>query len=68
MVRAGDWKLIRYPEAGQTQLFNVKEDPWETRNLADEPQYAAIRRSLNHELRGWMQQIDDPIKDLPALQ
>ena len=68
MVRAGDWKLIRYPEAGQTQLFNVKEDPWETRNLADEPPYAAVRRSLNHELHGWMQQIDDPIKELPALQ
>ncbi len=35
-VREGDWKLIRYPQVDVTQLFNLKTDPQELRNLAEE--------------------------------
>ena len=70
MCRVGDWKLIQYPEAGETQLFNLRENPWEIadQNLADDPQYAEQVQTLKHETHSWMQQIDDPIKDLAALQ
>jgi hypothetical protein len=33
-IRIGDWKLIRYPHNGMTQLFNLKDDPYELNNLA----------------------------------
>lgn len=40
-VRLGDWKLIRYPDVDTTQLFNLRDDPDETRNLAGDPGYSA---------------------------
>ena len=54
-VRCGDLKLIETHLAGQMhcQLFNLAEDPWESRNLADDPAHAGrlaeIRQLLNHE-------------------
>ncbi len=40
-----DWKYIRYDVAGQVteQLFNLKQDPWETKNLVLQKKY---RRKL----------------------
>jgi arylsulfatase A-like enzyme len=40
-VRDGRWKLIRYPEVGRTQLFDLQVDPQETHNLAGNPMFAA---------------------------
>ena len=33
------WKLIKYNVAGEviTQLFDIKNDPYETKNLAEDP-------------------------------
>jgi len=33
-VRAGDWKLIEFYETGRRELFNLKTDPRESKNLA----------------------------------
>jgi len=33
-IRAGDWKLIEYYDSGRRELFNVKDDIRESRNLA----------------------------------
>jgi arylsulfatase A len=39
-IRKGDWKLVRYdvfsPEKISTELYNIAEDPSETRNIAEE--------------------------------
>ncbi len=40
-VRDERWKLIRYPQVDKTQLFDLREDPQETKNLADKPEHAA---------------------------
>jgi len=45
-VRQGDWKLIRYPQIGVTQLFNLKADPSELIDLADDPANAAKVQEL----------------------
>jgi len=36
-VRKGDWKLIRYPKVNVNQLFNLRDDPVELKNLAGNP-------------------------------
>ena len=35
MLRRGDWKYVKYV-GYPSQLFNLAEDPWEARDLADE--------------------------------
>jgi arylsulfatase A-like enzyme len=36
-IRDERWKLIRYPQINKTQLFDLKTDPDEMHNLADNP-------------------------------
>lgn len=43
------------------ELYDLQADPWETRNLADEPASAAIRAGLLAQLSAWMHETDDPI-------
>ncbi len=38
-VRRGRWKLLRYPQVNKTQLFNLRQDPHERKNLADDPDH-----------------------------
>jgi arylsulfatase A-like enzyme len=45
-----DWKLIRYPKAGRKQLFNLREDPCEIHNLADDQKCSATLRTLSAKL------------------
>jgi hypothetical protein len=51
-VRAGDYKLIEFLEDGHIELYNLREDLAEERNLAaDEPQIAGRMKDLLHEWR-----------------
>lgn len=43
-VRQGDWKLIRYPQINKSQLFNLKDDPHETNDLATQENAGRILR------------------------
>lgn len=55
-VRAGDWKLIELYEDMRVELYNLKEDLGETRDLAGEkPGKAAELRALLHN---WRQSVD----------
>src|SRR5262249_32647869 len=49
-VREGDWKLI-LPVKGSAELYDVKSDPFETKNLA-EKQPAKVK-ALTKTLDGW---------------
>jgi arylsulfatase A-like enzyme len=72
-VRAGDWKLIEYYEhtltgAGRApELFNLRSDPAETRNLADaEPARVARLRALlaaHHAATGAQLPTPNPAHD-----
>ncbi|MDW8309934.1 MAG: sulfatase-like hydrolase/transferase [Verrucomicrobiales bacterium] len=56
-VRDARWKLICYPQINRTQLFDLKNDPHELRDLAGEPGYAgrveAMMKRLAAAQREW---------------
>ena len=55
-VRTDEWKLIHYPNGDGTpdrftaELYNLKTDPHEMRNLIGDPRQAAKRAELEREL------------------
>ena len=58
-VRAGDWKLIEFFEDGAIELYNLREDVSETRNLAAvEPERAA---RLQQMLAAWRDRVEAKI-------
>jgi len=60
---AGDaWaakRLAAYERRPPVELYDVAADPFELRNVADDPALAGIRRSLELELDRWMTQQGD---------
>lgn len=58
-VRTQDWKIIRYPERDYTQLFNLKNDPQELNNLAENPKYAQIKADMIDLLKTWQKASND---------
>lgn len=50
-----DWKYIEWPEFGYSQLFDLKNDPGEIRNLAGSPAYAGRQAQLRQRLESWRQ-------------
>ena len=69
MVR-GDYKLVLYPTAPKMLLFNLKEDPKEMRDLAADPAFAAILRSLFLDLLAEQKMLEDSLdlrKAFPSL-
>lgn len=55
-VRSQEWKYIHYPngegqpETHKAELYNLKDDPGETRNLIEEASVAQMRTGLEAEL------------------
>jgi len=55
-VVLGDWKLLRYYETGKDYLYNLADDPSESRNLASEqPERAA---DLAKRLDVYLKEVD----------
>ena len=57
MVRGRGWKYFRYAD-GSEYLFHLTEDPGETRNLADTPEYRAKKQELRDELTAWKRRTE----------
>ncbi len=58
-VRDERWKLIRYPHINKTQLFDLKNDPDELKDLADDPAHAKQAERLMGLLADWRKQLGD---------
>ena len=43
------------------ELYDLKQDPWELHNVADDPAHRAVRRDLMTRLRRHLVETDDPI-------
>jgi arylsulfatase A-like enzyme len=57
-LSAAQRRLFEAPRA-RLELYDLKADPWELRNVADEPAYAKTVRELAGVLQEWMEQTDD---------
>ncbi|MGB0582865.1 MAG: sulfatase family protein, partial [Limisphaerales bacterium] len=63
MIRTDDWKLIRYHDASglpldsgtRHELFHLKKDPGETRNLYGLDRFRTQRERLEKRLSKWME-------------
>ena len=54
-IRAGDWKLIQYYEDGRHELFDLAQDPGETRNVAAEQPQRVM--DLSRRLADWQGRV-----------
>jgi arylsulfatase A-like enzyme len=69
-VRTEEWKLIWYPFLGYTQLFYLKEDPYELVNRSDDEGNQEKKDELMAKLMEWQKTTGDtaalyPSKRLP---
>jgi len=62
MVRTTEWKLVRHHHANfLDELYDLKNDPEETRNLYNNPKFRMVRDQLQEHLTQWQKEIGDPI-------
>ncbi len=62
-VRSGDWKLLKFYEDDHVELYNLKDDIGETKELSRaEPQKTAEMRLL---LENWLKNVNAPIPTDP---
>jgi hypothetical protein len=59
LIHAGDWKLMEYLEDGHLELYNLKEDLGETKNLATTNPDKA--KELHARLIAWRQETGAPM-------
>jgi choline-sulfatase len=69
MITADGYKMIYYPKIGKTLLYNLKADPLEMNNLADDPTYFSLIRKMRRQLISLQKEVSDKldIEHLPYL-
>lgn len=58
-IRTDRWKLIRYTQINRTQLFDVRADPDETRDVSADPARAVTVRDLTARLEAEQRAFGD---------
>jgi len=58
-VRAGDWKLIEWFETGRLELYNLREDIGERKNLAES--HPAELARLHSLMKAWRAEVKAPV-------
>lgn len=58
-IRSGDWKLIKYFETGEVELFNLADDPGEQNDLSSKELAQAIE--LTAKLKVWQKETNAPV-------
>lgn len=67
MIRTPVWKLVRHHlTSGHNELYDLQNDPGETRNRYFDKKVMDIRDGLQERLTAWQKSIDDPVLKLDA--
>jgi arylsulfatase A-like enzyme len=61
VVSPDGWKLC-LRDKDLNELYNLNEDPWESRNLYSERQYASVISHLSAEIHCWQESVHDGLK------
>jgi arylsulfatase A-like enzyme len=62
MMRTNDgWKIIYYPERVRYQLFDLNSDPFETNDLAGNPEHREKMLEMIAGLEEWRDKAGDPL-------
>ncbi len=61
LVSPDGWKLC-LRDKDLNELYNLNEDPFETRNLYPDPQYAAVVSRFKSEIYRWQDATNDKLK------
>jgi arylsulfatase A-like enzyme len=67
MIRTEQFKLNVYIDHGE-ELYDLKNDPHELINLADDPAHAATKQRLKADLDRWIVEHDDPFYTLKTTE
>ncbi|GAB4462717.1 MAG: sulfatase-like hydrolase/transferase [Armatimonadaceae bacterium] len=67
MIRTARYKYTRYIEGDGEELFDLQEDPWETRTLIHDPAHQATLKEHRQLLAQHLQATDDPFFSLEPL-
>jgi arylsulfatase A-like enzyme len=62
-IRTASFKYNCYLHHGE-ELYDLRNDPHELVNLAQDPGYQKVKRALHLELEAWMQAHHDPFESL----
>ncbi|MCD6395557.1 MAG: sulfatase [Planctomycetes bacterium] len=63
-VRTDEWKYVHYPHGDGTadrhmaELYNLKDDPGERKNLIDDPKYADVVKDMQAHLERLLKETD----------
>jgi hypothetical protein len=66
-VRSESWRYIRYAD-GSEELYDMRKDPHEWRNLANVDAYKKVMKKLQEALRSWQQTARDPLAEPSILK
>jgi arylsulfatase A-like enzyme len=58
-IRDDRWKLIVYPQINHRQLFDLRDDPHEMRDLAADPGHEPEIARLTALMRSWQEKLGD---------
>lgn len=66
-IRTQDYTMICFPRAkdGYTELFDLKKDPSQLKNVSDDPVYAEIKRGLFKQLKTVKSELKDTQDNVP---
>lgn len=69
MYRTEDYKMIIYPKANKVRLFDMKKDPLEKYDLAEnKEEYKKVLKKLFKEYRRLQKRMNDPVDIKKAFQ
>jgi arylsulfatase A-like enzyme len=61
-LRTDRWVYARWYGSSDTWLFDRENDPYEMKNLADNPEYAPTRKQMEQRLGQWIEDTADPFE------